>query len=259
LSIQRGIQTRKPQQEYRIFLSEEEEAPASRSLYKRDPSIPLDDTRRITHITYSALLIAVLAALDLYIQVSDSDKPQRQLYAVPSSTSVFLSYLYTFMLTLISRRHPLPNTWGWILNVHLCIIYTVSWLLSLYQFYQVVIRDDTEDVTWFESIRYLMSILLSFDLMYVSAAAKQGPPFLDRRNQPVCNINVDSILGHICFFWPAQIVHNVANKKSGEVTDEDLPRLTPTFLSRNIFHLFGVSRGKADLLLLLNSMCLPFL
>jgi hypothetical protein len=52
--------------------------------------------------------------------------------------------------------------------------------------------------------------------------------------------------------WCSPVVHTVAAKK-GEMTDEDLPVLTPKFRASNIFHVFTASRGKNLILRILQA------
>lgn len=66
-----------------------------------------------------------MAAWNLYAQVNahiNDGGDNGNIYAIGSSICVLLSYLYTTILVLLSRRYQLPNTFGWILNVNLCFI-----------------------------------------------------------------------------------------------------------------------------------------
>lgn len=251
LSIQRGLYHKRLLQQEEtgaISLStDDNQAPPLQTDYKRDLSVPFADTNRITRITYCTLLLATLAAFDLHADVThvSKDKPLG-LYYIIASILVLVSWLYASVLALVSRRYPLPNAWGWILNVHLCIVYSVAWIFSIYRFWQAVIIG-TPEMGWFECMPFLLPVLLGLDLIYVTITIKQGPPFLDEKDRQVCNVNVDSILGQLYFFWATKVVRQVANKET-EVTDDDLPPLTPNYRAQNIFYIFGATRGKGSLL-----------
>ncbi|KAI7896256.1 P-loop containing nucleoside triphosphate hydrolase protein [Mucor mucedo] len=246
LSIQRGLYHKRQQQEEGgISLSTDGRLPL-RTDSKRDLSVPFDDTNRITRITYCTLLLATLSAMDLYANVTHVKNDPNNVHLIASSTGIFISWLYAFVLAITSRHYRLPNEWGWVLNVHLCIFYTIAFCFSVYQFCLDVIIGSPQ-MPWLESLSLLLPVLLGFDLVYVTATMKQGPPFLDEKDRPVCNINVDSIFGKLSFNWVTNVVR-VVSKKKGEMTDQDLPVLTPEFRAHNIFYIFGASRGKGSLL-----------
>lgn len=209
---------------------------------KRDLSVPYADTNRLTRITYCTLLLAVLAAFNIQSDMKHVQDNEAGIWYITSSVFMFVSWLYSLVLALLSRRYRLPNTWGWTLNVHLCIIYFVAWIASLHRFCQVVFRQ-SPDISWHACLPFLLPVLLGFDLVYVTSTTKQGPPFLDENNRQVCNINVESIVGYLYLNWCSNIVSIVA-KKNAEVVDKDLPVMTAEYRAHNIFYTFGVTRGK---------------
>lgn len=250
LSIQRGLYYKRLlQQEEQggISLPTEDQPFKLTEDYKRDLGIPFADTNRLTRITYCSLILTALAAFDLHDIVTDSqNKPSTNIYSIVVSVIVLMSWLYASVLALVSRRYALPNVWGWVLNVHLCIIYCVAWIFALCCFWQAIVIGNS-DMSWFECMPYLLPVLLGLDLIYVTITIKQGSPFLDEKGRQVVNLNVDSILGKLYFFWGTKVVRQVAAKK-GEVTDQDLPPLTPMYRAHNIFYLFGATRGQGSLL-----------
>lgn len=246
LSIQRGLYHKcQLQEEGSIFLSNGIRQPFQTD-QKRDLSVPFDDRNRITRITYCTLMLTMLSAMDLYANVAHVKNEPDDIYLIASATYVFISWLYASVLVITSRRYRLPNAWGWILNVHLCVIYTVALVFSLYQFWLDVITK-SPDMGWLKCLSFILPILLCLDLVYVTVTMKQGPPFLDEKDRPVCNINVDSIFGRLSFSWVTKVVR-VVSKKKGDMSDNDLPVLTPEFRAHNIFYVFGASRGKNSLL-----------
>lgn len=245
LSIQRGLYHKRQQQEEGgISLSTDERLPLQTD-YKRDLSVPFDDTNRITRITYCSLLLATLSALNLYVNVTHFKNDPENIHLIASSTGIFISWLYASVLAVTSRHYRLPNAWGWVLNVHLCIFYTIAFCFSVYQFCMDAIIKSPQ-MGWLDCLPLLLPVLLGFDLVYVTATMKQGPPFLDEKDRPVCNINVDSIFGKLSFNWVTNVVR-IVSKKKGEMTDQDLPVLTPEFRAHNIFYIFGASRGTGSL------------
>ncbi|CAO3630134.1 unnamed protein product [Mucor hiemalis] len=169
------------------------------------------------------------------------------MYYIASSVCVFVSWLYAFILALVSRRYRLPNAWGWVLNVHLFIIYSVAWTFSLYRFWQIIIIA-SPNMGWIESLPYLLPVIFTTDLVYVTGGVKQGPPFLDENDRQVCNVDVESIFGQLIFEWVTPVVKGIA-RKGAEVTDADLPVLTSGYRAHNIFYSFGETRGESSLFL----------
>lgn len=240
LSIQRGLHHKG------IRLEEDNDSSIhTKNDYKRDMSVPYADSNRLTRIICGTLVLVAIAAFDLYVNVQHvNDIPQetgKNLWYVTCSIFVLISWLYALVLALTSRRYQLPNEWGWLLNVHLCTIYFVGWIVSIFQFCQIVLQHPNLD--WVHCLPFILRVLLGFDLVYVTATVKQGPPFLDENGRQVCNINVDSIIGILFLNWCSPVVHTVASKK-GAMVDQDLPVLTPKFRASNIFYAFKVSQGK---------------
>jgi hypothetical protein len=209
---------------------------------KRDLSVPYADTNRSTRITCCTLLLATLAAFNLQANVKLAQEDETGVWHITSSVFMFASWLYASVLALLSCRYRLPNTWGWTLNVHLCIIYSVAWIVSLYRFCLVVFIQSPE-ISWLACLPFILPVLLGFDLIYVTSTTKQGPPFLDENNRQVCNINVESIIGYLYLTWCSNIV-SVVSKKKADLVDKDLPVMTAEFRAHNIFYTFGLTRGK---------------
>lgn len=245
LSIQRGLYHKRQiaQEEGSISLSEK--ISHIKEDYKRDLSVPYADTNRITRITYFTLLLTTLAAFDLKADVDHVKDRSDGIYYIASSLIVFISWLYACVLAILSRRYRLPNTWGWILNVHLFVIFVAAWSFTLYRFWQIMVIA-SPSMGWIESLPFVLPVILIFDLIYVTGTTKQGPPFLDEDDRQVCNVNVDSIIGQLFFQWTTPIINNVA-AKGADVTDIDLPPLTSGYRAHNIFYTFGETRGKGSL------------
>ncbi|KAK4511114.1 uncharacterized protein ATC70_012325 [Mucor velutinosus] len=235
LSVQRGLYHK------RIQL---EDNPIEHHLkldVKRSPHVPYADLNRLNRITHLTALLVVLAALDLKADVEQQQQQQQQvdMWYISSSVFIFISWLYALVLALMSRRYQLPNRWGWVLNVHLCILYCVAWVVSVYKLWQAA---SLQDLTWIQCLPYLLPVIFGLDLVFVTMTVKQGPPFLDEHGREVCNINVESIFGILFLNWCTKVVQVVSDRKA-HVSDKDLPTMTPSFRAHNLFYTFGASRG----------------
>ncbi|CAO0789946.1 unnamed protein product [Mucor circinelloides] len=207
---------------------------------KRSLDIPYADSNRLERITYLTALLTVLAALDLKTTVQQQQQQDADMWYISSSVFIFLSWLYASVLALMSRRYQLPNRWGWVLNVHLCILYSVAWVVSVFKLWQVAA---TIDMSWIQCLPFVLPVLLGLDLVFVTSTVKQGPPFLDKQGRQVCNINVESILGILYMNWCTPVVQVVTAKKA-QLSDLDLPMMTPSFRAHNLFYTFGATRGE---------------
>jgi hypothetical protein len=153
----------------------------------------------------------------------------------------FISWLYAFVLVLVSRHHRFPSEWGWILNVHLCIFYCMSWCIAIYDLYEAYVVNPND--TWLHMLPTVLAILLGTDLVYTTATVPRGAPFVDENGKQVAAINVASIFSFLYFSWITPLIHLAYKKK--KLTDDDLPTLPPLFRGRNLYYLFGATRGKS--------------
>ncbi|KAL9538569.1 hypothetical protein MBANPS3_010833 [Mucor bainieri] len=239
LSVQRGLYHK------RIQL---EDNPIQHHLkldVKRSPHVPYADTNRLNRITYLTAFLTALAAWQLKMDVQEQQRHQQvDMWSLSSSVFIFVSWLYALVLALMSRRYTLPNRWGWVLNVHLCILYSVAWVGSVCTLWQVVaLSQQQDDLSWIQCLPYLLPVILGLDLVFVTLTVKQGPPFLDAQGREVCNINVESIFGILFMNWCTKVVHAVTAEKTQQVSDQDLPTMTPSYRAHNLFYTFGASRG----------------
>lgn len=207
---------------------------------KRDYTQPFaDDTQRLTRLSFATFTLTALAALNLYNAVSLHQQEEWALAA--SYCAQFVSWLYAAVLVLVSRRHKFPSEWGWILNVHLCILYTTTWCIALYNIYEAFVLDPND--SWLHMLPTILSLLLGSDLVYTTATVSRGPPFLDENGKAVASINVASIFSFLYFQWVTPLVHLAF--KNQKLTDDDLPTLPPLFRGHNLYYIFGATRGKS--------------
>lgn len=207
----------------------------------RDPISPsADDTVRQNRLTFGTLLLASLSALKLY-EVIEGMQQQEDWSLIVSHCIQFVSCLYTLVLVLVSRRYRFPDEWGWILNVHLAILYSMAWCNALYNLYKSYILTPSE--SWAHMLPTILTFSLYVDLVYVTMTASRGPPFIDENGKQVAAVNVASIFSLLYFQWATPIVQLAFNTKKLE--DKDLPTLPPLFRGHNLYYIFGENRNKS--------------
>ncbi|KAI7862036.1 P-loop containing nucleoside triphosphate hydrolase protein [Spinellus fusiger] len=210
----------------------------------RDLSVPYADDYRLPRLTVYTTILTCLSAYRLYGLVLSSapDAPETMSAIVNAACSV-ASWLYISLLVLISRQHTLPNAWGWILNIHLCLLSLMAWVLSAYDVVVLFVGSDSTTLPWLQVLPVLINALLTTDMVYVTITVEQGPPFLDNQNHPVSRLSVTSIWGFINFNWFSPVIKMTAEK--GTITTKDLPTMVPSFRSAYLYHLFGSTRGQS--------------
>jgi hypothetical protein len=221
LSIQRGVSHNKP-----LYLDT-----------KRDPTDPFVDTHRLTRLICSTLILTALAFFHLIHQLQHQ---QNDFITTLSSLCATLSWLYVLSLTFMSTRYRLPDPWGWKLNVHLFSIYLAAFTVAIVTAFEQIIVGQS-DMPWLLAFPYLLSVLLTMDLVYVTITVKQGSRFLDdQHGRIVCGENVSSIWETIFFSYATPIFTKISQKK-GDFTDADLPILTMPYRAGYIFYDFCVA------------------
>lgn len=211
---------------------------------KRDYTQPwADDSLRLTRLSFGTWTLTALSALNLYNVISQHQQ-QEEWALTASYCAQFVSWLYAAVLVLVSRRHKFPSEWGWILNVHLCIFYTLAWCIALYDIYEAFVLDPND--SWLHMLPTLLKFLLGSDLVYTTATVSRGPPFLDENGRAVASINVASIFSFLYFDWITPLVHLAF--KNQKLTNEDLPTLPPLYRGYNLYYLFGATRNGNSLI-----------
>ncbi|RCI00820.1 hypothetical protein CU098_000030, partial [Rhizopus stolonifer] len=204
---------------------------------KRDTSEPIsDDGHRLTRLTFGTLVLALLAALNFYDTLNQGDW-----LLTTSSCAQFVAWLYAFVLVLVSRRYTFPNEWGWILNVHLCIFYSIAWCIAIYHTYEAYVNNPND--SWIHMLPTVLALFFSTDLFYTTATVQKGPLFVDEHGKQVAGIDVASIFSLLYFEWVTPLVKLAYKNKT--LTDEDLPILPPIFRGYNLYYIFGDTRGAS--------------
>lgn len=212
---------------------------------KRDSSVPFSDVDRVPRLCFETAIITAISIYNLYLCVqalsdnSNGSQQQQQqaLYDVLGAAFVLAAWVYALALALTSQRYRLPNDWGFVINVHLCIVYFASWCYCGWALY------DTwrANPTWSNGVPKLVCFLFTCDLLYVTATIKRGAPFLDENDHIVSSVNVSSAFGFLFFTWIRPLVKHAY--KVRKLDDNDLPTLPPIYRGYNLFYIFGESRG----------------
>ncbi|CEP08484.1 hypothetical protein [Parasitella parasitica] len=208
----------------------------------RDTSVPVaDDSSRLFRLTLGTLTLTLLSALDFYSIVIVQKPSSDEWLITASACARFIAWLYALVLVLVARRHRFPSEWGWIINVHLCVFYSMIWCIAVYDVYDAYISKPSD--SWIHMLPSLLALILGTDLALTTATTSRGAPFVDDNGKQVASINVASIYSFLYFSWATPLI-NLAFKNK-KLTDSDLPTLPPLFRGHNLFYLFGATRGKS--------------
>ncbi|CAO3621789.1 unnamed protein product [Mucor fragilis] len=209
---------------------------------QRDPSAPVvDDDARFVRLTFGTLTLTLLTALDFYQTVIQQQRQTSDWWTTASACVQFVAWLYASVLVLLARRHRFPSEWGWILNVHLCVFYTMIWCIAVYDVYDAYVIHPSD--SWIHMLPRLLALILGSDLVFATATTPRGAPFLDGQGRKVVAMDVASIYSFLCFSWVNPLVHLAYKNK--KLTDQDLPTLPPLLRGHNLYHLFGKTRGNS--------------
>ncbi|GAN05655.1 multidrug resistance-associated ABC transporter [Mucor ambiguus] len=209
---------------------------------QRDTSVPVvDDDARFVRLSFGTLTLTLLSALDFYHTVVQQQQHTSDWQMTASACAHFVAWLYASVLVLVARRYRFPSEWGWILNVHLCVFYTMIWCIAVYDIYDAYVVNPSDN--WIHMLPRLLALILASDLVFTTATTTRGSPFLDEHGKRVAAINVASIYSFLYFSWVTPLIHLAYKNK--KLTDEDLPTLPPLFRGHNLYHLFGKTRGNS--------------
>jgi hypothetical protein len=210
----------------------------------RDISVPFSNGTRLNRLLFGAstltLICTAIFVMDVKLLQKEPGQEYLVLKAIGDAVSLFC-WLYCLVLSVLSRGHPLPDRWGWILNTHLAIIFFVTLTASI----GVLI-----DTLWIQpnipigqAIPYVLLVILGCDLVYSTASATNGQPFLDEEGNRVTDIYESSLLSRLFFNWVSPII-KVASTKGNELNNDDLPMIPSTHRSYNLFYIFGRFRNQ---------------
>lgn len=204
----------------------------------RDINTPFSNGNRMSRIIFETFVLTLLSG---YVLVNHATETPVVVFPVIGSAITLITWIYCFVLAATASRFPLPNNVGWMLNVHLWVLYTILLVSSVANLMDAVWNDI--DITLAQALPFFLPVILGFDLWYTTATVKNGSPFVDENGKSVNGYNVESILGTFYFEWITPII-NLINAKSSKLSDADLPTLPTTHRSHYMYYIFGESRGK---------------
>lgn len=234
LSIQRAISHSKVSIEYgQIFKTDK----------RRDESQFSDDERQKRLVPGTAILSG-LAVYQLILSVqsfkSSTEQPNPFLFNVLGAIFQLVAWLYALALAVMCRRYRLPDNWGWVLNVHLCIFYLAGFGVSAYNFVLSVGAFREQPLSY--SLYLFAWLFISWDLLFVTATTPRGAPFIDDGGRPVSPVTVSSCFSFIYFSWVTPLISMTYRKN--QLDPDDLPTLPSTYRGHNLFYAFKKNRGE---------------
>ncbi|KAI8576230.1 hypothetical protein K450DRAFT_302879 [Umbelopsis ramanniana AG] len=234
LSIQRAISHSKASIEYgQIFKSDK----------RRDESQFSDDERQ-KRLVPGTIILTALAVYQLILSVQDfkntAEEPNPFLFNVLAAIFQLVSWLYALSLTIMCSRYRLPDTWGWVLNVHLCIFYLAAFGDAAYKVVSAIYSMSEQPLSY--SLYLFAWLFISWDLLFVTGTTPRGAPFVDEEGKPVSPVTVSSCFGFIFFSWVSPLISMTYNRNQLEL--DDLPILPATYRGRNLFYAFKKNRGE---------------
>ncbi|CAO3650125.1 unnamed protein product [Cunninghamella blakesleeana] len=207
---------------------------------ERDLKVPFSDIHRIPRLIFGTLILFFISIYSLYDQVRIfiNNHNEDLIQNIIAAAIVLTSWLYVLILTFISKKHQLPNQRGFIINIHLCIIYIVGFIISIYNTWILVTTQP--NMAWLNALPITLHLLFTGDLVYTTITAPRGAPFIDSTGRSVASSSVSSIWSFLMFAWIGSLVRFAYKKR--DLTNDDLPALTPHYRSYNLFYHFSKNR-----------------
>ncbi|CAO3650101.1 unnamed protein product [Cunninghamella blakesleeana] len=207
----------------------------------RDLKVPFSDEHRIPRLMFGTFILFLVSVYLLYDQVrifKNNNSNEDLIQNIIAASITLTVWLYMLTLTFISKKYQLPNQRGFVINIHLCIVYSVGFIISIYDTWILVTIQS--NMTWLSALPTVFRLLFSGDLVYTTITASRGPPFIDIEGRSVNAFNVASIWAVLTFGWVAPLVKFAYKKKN--LTDDDLPVLSLHYRCYYLFHHFGKYR-----------------
>jgi hypothetical protein len=234
LSIQRAISHSKASVEYGLIFKSDK---------RRDESQFSDDERQKRLVPGTAILTALaIYRLILAVQAFKHvpEQPNPFVFSVLSAIFILVSWLYALSLAILCRRYRLPDNWGWVLNVHLCLFYLAAFGDSAFNVISAIRK--LSELPFSYSLYLFAWLFISWDLLFVTGTTSRGAPFVDDEGKPVSPVTVSSCFSFIYFSWVTPLI-SMTNKNK-QLDLEDLPILPSTYRGRNLFYAFKKNRGE---------------
>lgn len=234
LSIQRAISHSAASVEYgQIFKTDK----------RRDESQFSDDERQ-KRLVPGTLVLVILAVYQLILSAQSfkgsTEQPNPFLFSVLGAIFQLIAWLYALSLAVMCRRYRLPDHWGWVLNVHLCVFYLAAFCVAIYNTVLAIRTLSQQPIAY--SLYLFAWLFISWDLLFVTATTPRGAPYVDDEGRPVSTVTVSSCFSFIYFSWVTPLISTTYRKKQLDL--DDLPTLPPTYRGRNLFYAFKKNRGE---------------
>lgn len=211
----------------------------------RDPSKHFSTTSRdAIKLTATILQVAFLSSVFAwkYFKLNhDSDDPEHEQFKTDVFWSGFslISWFYVLELNLVSLKYKIPDTWGWVLNVHIFIFFFIASLLNLYDlFFQLQSETSTLSV-FFTSVSLVLITLLTL----LTGTTPRGAPFLDRTGRPVVPVVTSSIFSLIIFSWVTPLLRR--GWRTEPLEDTELWILPPHYRGWSLYNVFRPYRNRS--------------
>lgn len=148
-------------------------------------------------------------------------------------------WIYAMVLAVLSMYHRLPDQWGWVLNVHLCIFYFSTWLGLSYTLGRTLILP--KETSPLALVTLFIMWMLNTDLFFVTVTTRRGPSKIDKDGRPVQLSESSSIFGKVTFLWTYSVIKLAQIDR--QLEDNDVPVLQSSHRARVLFQNIKKSRG----------------
>jgi hypothetical protein len=225
---------------------------------KSNGSYAFSDNERKKRLVPFTAILTVAFVLQFIFECQSYWKAGPQgdvrLWELIQASLIVISWMYALLLALLSQQYPLPNRWGWIFNVHLCVFYFVNFFASFYVMGRLLLLPENKAV---QTVTIAFTrLVLNFDLLFITATVRRGPPAIDNDRRPVQMITTCSLWQYVTFFWTFSIIR--LGQLGRQVEDIDIPSLPWRYRSRTLFEKAKKTRAigiiKRSMIITLPSM-----
>ncbi|RUS27682.1 P-loop containing nucleoside triphosphate hydrolase protein, partial [Jimgerdemannia flammicorona] len=207
----------------------------------RDPTKPFSTTNRdAVKVTATILHVALLSfalGWKFYDHPSHADHDDTFRTAI-----TLISWLYALTLSIVSLKHKIPEAWGWILNVHLFIIFITTFIMDLFELRWLLKSYANATTSTISIFTLVSSFFLTGLLCGVTGTTRRGAPFLDRTGRPVDPIVVSSIFEFLSFEWITPLL--IRGSKTDPLKDSELWILPTMYRGWNLYNTFKRHRDR---------------
>jgi hypothetical protein len=217
-----------------------------------DPNQAFSDAERQKRLVPATLIITAwrFYTLVTYYSSLGENTSNGLIGVLVLEACLVLGWMYALVLAVLCWYHRLPDKWGWVLNVHLCVFYFTTWLGLTYTLGRMLILPTGASALQLVAVFFIW--MLNFDLLFVTATTRQGPSKIDRDGRPIQLSETNSVFGKVTFLWTYSIIQLAQIGR--QLEDNDLPTLQSSHRAHVLFQKIKKSRGMTIIkrLLLLN-------